>query len=67
MEFDETTKLYAVNLNGGVATYSIVEPEGAVGICMLVKGDLGAADLRASWFSTVGDTDPDPGPEPDRD
>jgi hypothetical protein len=22
-------------------------------ICILVKGDLGAADLRGSWFSSV--------------
>jgi len=50
--FDEASKLYAVTLNGETATYSLVEPEGPAGICILVKGDLGAADLRASWFST---------------
>jgi hypothetical protein len=48
-DLDETTKLYAVTLNGAVTMYSLVMPR--VGPCMLVKGDLGAADLRASWFS----------------
>jgi len=50
--FDEATKLYAVTLNGEVTIYSIVKPEG-VGACMLVKGDISAADLRSSWFSAA--------------
>jgi hypothetical protein len=45
--FDDATKLYTITLNGEIATYSIAEP--SQGLCMLVKGDLGAADLRASW------------------
>lgn len=64
--FDETTKLYAVTLGSEVTNYSIVEPEGAAGICMLVKGQVGAADLRASWFSTLGDDQGDTDPEPIR-
>ncbi len=49
--FDETTNLYTVTLNGESAAYSIVEPDG--GTCMLVKGDLGAVNLRESWFATT--------------
>ena len=50
--FDEATKRYAVTLDGAVTTYSVVAPE-QTAVCMLVKGDLGAADLRASSFSPV--------------
>jgi hypothetical protein len=46
--FDETTKLYTVTLNGESAAYSIAAPAG--GNCVLVKGDLGSANLRESWF-----------------
>jgi hypothetical protein len=46
--FDETTKLYTVTLNGESVVYSIAEPAG--GNCMLVNGDLSAANLRESWF-----------------
>jgi hypothetical protein len=58
--FDEVTKLYSVTLNGETETYSLLGPEGATGICMLVKGDLGAADLRGSWFSTSDQGDAEP-------
>jgi hypothetical protein len=51
-EFDQTSKRYAITLSGEVTAYSIAKP---TGICMLVKGDLGAADLRASWFSSNDD------------
>jgi hypothetical protein len=50
--FDEAAKRYAVTLDGAVTTYSVVAPE-QTAVCILVKGDLGAADLRASWFSPV--------------
>jgi hypothetical protein len=48
--FYEATKLYSVILNGEVTTYAIAK---TTDICILVKGDLGAADLRGSWFSSV--------------
>jgi hypothetical protein len=41
-----------------LVTYSVVAPEQTVA-CLLVKGDLGAADMRASWFSPVIDDDHD--------
>jgi hypothetical protein len=63
--FDETSKLYTVTLNGEATAYSIVEPEGAT-LCMLIKGDPGAADLRASWFSSIVDKDR-PGDKRERD
>lgn len=58
--FDETTHRYALALNDVVTTYSVVAPRSAVTsdetvACVLVKGDLGAADMRASWFSPVID------------
>jgi len=53
--FDETTQLYAVTLSGETTTYSLVEPNGNADMCMLVKGDLGAVDLRTSWFSSYPD------------
>ena len=51
-KFDESTKLYAVTLNNTVTIYRLVEPK--IGPCMLVKGDLSNADIRASWFSKYG-------------
>jgi len=54
--FNETSKLYTVTLNDEATAYSIVEPEGAA-VCMLVKGDPAAADLRASWFSPIDEKD----------
>ncbi len=54
--FNEATTLYTVSLNGEATVYSIVEPEDAA-VCMLIKGDLGAADLRASWFSSSNEKD----------
>ena len=62
--FDETAKLYTVTLNGEVSSFTIVEPE-STGVCMLVTGDLGAADLRSSWFSSLADDDPGDDREPD--
>jgi hypothetical protein len=54
--FDELTKLYYVTLDGEVTRYSLAKP---TGMCMLIKGDLGAADLRASWFASVSDHEPE--------
>jgi hypothetical protein len=55
--FDQAVKRFVVTLDGIDTTYSVVLPEGA-GICMLIKGDVGAADLTASWFSSGSDDDP---------
>jgi hypothetical protein len=62
--FDETAKLYTVTINGEIATYSVIEPGGG-GICILVKGNANAADLRSSWFSSPIDDDHSDDREPD--
>jgi len=62
--FDAGLKRYAVTLNGETTEYSIVSLE-RIGICILVKGDVGAADLRASWFASSVDDDPGDDREPD--
>jgi len=56
--FDESTHRYAVALNDVVTTYSVVAPRSVVTLdesvaCLLVKGDLGAVDMRASWFAPI--------------
>jgi hypothetical protein len=48
--FDESGRRYEVNINGAMDSYSMVAPE-RTGICMLIKGEHDAADLRASWFA----------------
>jgi hypothetical protein len=55
--YDEASKKYTVTLNGAATTYSLVKISDS-NICMLIKGELGAADLRASWFSSGSDDDP---------
>jgi hypothetical protein len=56
--FDENSKRYAVTLDGMTTTYSIASlPSASAGICMLIVGDLTAADLRASWFSSPNEDD----------
>ena len=47
--FDETSKRYAVSLNGETTVYSVIRPENS-DTCLLIKGDLESANLRESWF-----------------
>jgi hypothetical protein len=56
-KYDEDSKNYSITFNGETTAYSLVSPE-HLGICMLVYGNFTAADLTASWFSTL---DEDPG------
>jgi hypothetical protein len=48
--FDEGLKRYAITLNDVTTVYSVVQPENSH-TCLLIKGDLNAANLRESWFS----------------
>ena len=48
--YDAASKRYAVRLNAETTTYTLVA-RGEPVTCILYKGDLGSADLRASWFS----------------
>jgi hypothetical protein len=47
--YDKSSKQYSIALEGQFTKYSLVEVDN---ICMLIKGDLSAADLRGSWFSS---------------
>jgi hypothetical protein len=60
--FDQAAKHYTVTLNGDSTVYSVVEPPGW-GSCMLVKGDITAADLSATWFAIPSDSGSDDPPE----
>jgi hypothetical protein len=61
---NEGSKRYTVTLNGENTSYLLVTFERAP-VCMLVKGDIGAADLRESWFASS--TADDPGDDRERD
>jgi hypothetical protein len=63
--FDDATKRYTAIFNGEATDYLVVSPE-RIYVCILVKGEPGAADLRASWFSSAGDDQGDTDPEPVR-
>ena len=59
--FNPTTDRYIISFNDAASTYSIVKPEGA-GLCMLIVGEIGAADLRKSWFAGTSNEGPDDAP-----
>jgi hypothetical protein len=51
---DDDDHTYTVSIDGVDTTYTLVSaPEGEG--CMLVAGDLAAADLTKSWFSSLQD------------
>jgi len=49
-DYDAASKRYIMTLSGQKASYSLISRGDPV-TCILYKGDPGAADLRASWFS----------------
>jgi hypothetical protein len=63
--YDAESKRYTVTLDGEVANYTLLT-RGDPTTCLLVKGDLGNADLRQSWFSFPS-TDEMAGYEPERE
>jgi hypothetical protein len=54
--FDEGTTKYTVTVHDESVPYSVVTP-GDGDNCMLIKGDLAAADLSRSWFYSHADLD----------
>jgi hypothetical protein len=48
--YDAATKCYALTLKGETTTYTL-QSRGEPVTCILYRGDVGSADLRASWFS----------------
>jgi hypothetical protein len=62
--FDEASKRYSITFKGESADYLVVSSEGTR-ICMLVKGEISAADLGRSWFAFQIDDDSGNDREPD--
>jgi hypothetical protein len=56
--FDEKLSLYTISLNSEETTYSLIGLK-ENNICMLIKGDLKAADLHESWFATLPEQEDD--------
>jgi hypothetical protein len=56
--FDEESNLFAVTFANISNSYAMAEP-GQGPICMLLKGDVRAADLTGSWFAKTGDESSD--------
>jgi hypothetical protein len=54
--YDAASHRYALTLDGETAIYGLVSG-GEPTTCVLFNGDIGAADLRASWFSFPSDED----------
>ena len=57
--YDEPSNRYSVTLSDQTSTYFIVAPKGT-NTCMLIKGNVEAADLRGSWFSSSAEDYDDP-------
>ena len=54
--YDEATTQYAITINGETTSYSLFSTDD-INTCMLFKGDIASADLRESWFTTMGSPD----------
>ncbi len=54
--YDEATTQYAITINGKTTSYSLFSTDD-INTCMLFKGDIASADLRESWFTTMGSPD----------
>ena len=50
--YDQDTKRYSIDVNEGNAQYLMVSIPSAASTCILAAGELNAADLSNSWFST---------------
>jgi hypothetical protein len=52
--FDEEKERYVVSLGAGSTEYELIKPEEA-SVCILTSSDVGAVDLRESWFARIDD------------
>jgi hypothetical protein len=64
-KYDAVSKRYAVVLEGETVMYRVLSVADS-DLCMLIKGDLGAADLHDSWFSDLVRVENDPREHEDR-
>jgi hypothetical protein len=58
-KYDAVSKRYAVVLEGETVMYRLLSIADS-DLCMLIKGDLRAADLHGSWFSDLVRVEDDP-------
>jgi hypothetical protein len=52
--FDEEKERYTVSIGDSSADYELVKPEDS-SVCILAPGDVGAVNLRESWFGKIDD------------
>ena len=52
--FDEEKERYTVSIGDSSADYELVKPEDS-SVCILTPGDVGAVNLRESWFGKIDD------------
>jgi hypothetical protein len=64
-KYDAVSKRYAVALKGETVMYRLLSIADS-DLCMLIKGDLVAADLLGSWFSGPPRVEDDPREYEDR-
>jgi hypothetical protein len=64
-KYDAVSKGYAVVLEGETVMYRLLSIADS-DLCMLIKGDLGVADLYGSWFSGPARVEDDPREYEDR-
>jgi hypothetical protein len=50
--YDQSTQRYFITLEQQQKSYTLVQPENSE-VCILIYGELTAANMRESWFSTV--------------
>ena len=50
--FDEEDENYTVALENSSVVYQLIKPEDA-SVCVLAPGDIGAVNLRESWFGRI--------------
>lgn len=50
--FDAEKERYTVSFEDGLLEYKLVKPEES-SVCILAPGDVGAVNLRESWFGTI--------------
>lgn len=52
--FDAENERYTVSIGGTSTGYELVKPEDS-SVCILAPGDVGAVNLRESWFGKIDD------------
>jgi hypothetical protein len=60
--YDGDSKKYAITFNNETTNYLLLS-RNDVATCILLKGDLDAANLLESWFETTDDSAPEGGPD----